>query len=360
MDIKTLHKDALIFDAHVDTAIYMLDNKADLKVNSKKLQVDIPKLLKGEVDSLIFAAFVNPKYGDKSYARANALIKEIKKQVQDNSDQMEIVLAGKKLEKVCNSGKIAVMLSVEGGHAIKNDISNLDRFYCLGVRAMTLTWMNTNYFADASGDDPKWNGLNQLGVNVIKRMNNLGMLIDVSHASDKTFYDVIENTGKPIVASHSGVRKLYDFHRNMTDDMLKALAENGGVIGIPFSPSFLDKEFATKSKELEKKMLEGKDLEEMDKPEFRALLNKEAEKELKPIGVSKLIDHIDHAVEIAGINHVGLGSDFDGITFYLNGLENCSKMINITKELAVRGYTERDIKKILGGNFVRVIKAVVA
>jgi len=357
MNIEKLHKSAIVFDAHVDTAIPVLDYKCDLAKNSRKNQVDIPKLRAGGVDALIFAAFVNPEYKEQSYKRAVAILTSMKKQIEKNSKDLELVLDGKKIEEVCNNGKIAAILSVEGGHAIGDDISNLDKFYSSGVRVLTLTWMNNNYFADGSGDTPKWNGLNELGVKVIKRMNELGMVIDVSHSSDKTFYDVLKITKKPVIASHSGVRAIYDFHRNMTDDMLKALSDNGGVVGIPFSPSFLDKDFAIKQKEIMKKFEEKKD-NNINERSNKLFLNKEIKKIIKPIEVSRLVDHIDHAVRIAGINHVGLGSDFDGITFFVQGLENCSKMSNITSELVKRAYTENDIKKILGKNFLRVLKEV--
>lgn len=357
MNIEKLHKSAIIFDAHVDTALSVLDCKCDLSKNSRKNQVDIPKLRAGYVDALIFAAFVAPEYKEKSYDRAVSLLNAMKKQIEKNSQDLELILDGKQIEKVCNNGKIAVMLSVEGGHAIGDDISNLDKFYSLGVRVLTLTWMNNNYFADGSGDKPKWNGLNELGVKVIKRMNELGMVIDVSHASDKAFYDVLKYSTKPVIASHSGMRSIYDFHRNLTDDMLKALANNRGVVGVPFSPSFLDRDFALKSYKIRKKLEENKD-NNLNKRNRKLLLNKEIKKKLKPVEVCTVVDHIEHAVKVAGIDHVGLGSDFDGITFFINGLENCSKMVNITYELVKRGYSENDIKKILGRNFLQLLKEV--
>ena len=271
------------------------------------------------------------------------------------------------------TGKIGILIGIEGGYAIENDLSLLRSFYRAGVRLMTLThWTRTDW-ADASGDSvAQFGGLTEFGEKVVREMNKLGMIIDVSHVHDETFRDVIKITEDPIVASHSCCRALSDHHRNMTDEMLKALAENGGVIGINYMPGFLNAENDRKINEMMAEIAKKYDLpadrrewsnvdsEKRKKfwEEFRAKA-KELRETLPIVDVKTVVDHIDHVVKVTGsANHVGLGSDFDGIGSTPVGLENTGKIANITVELFKRGYKESDIKKILGGNFMRVFRKV--
>ena len=248
--------------------------------------------------------------------------------VDENPNDLLLVLNPTDLRQIRGTRKTGVLIGIEGGYAIENNLRLLRSFYRSGVRLMTLThWTHTDW-ADASGDpEPTYGGLTELGEGVVKEMNKLGMIIDISHAHDDTFWDVIELTDSPIVASHSCARALSNHHRNMSDDMLKALAKNGGVIGINFYPGFLK---------------EGG-----------------SENSLPQVDVKTVVDHIDHIVEVTGkADFVGLGSDFDGIGTPPEGLENVGLMANITSELVKRGYKDADIKKILGGNFLRVFRKV--
>ena len=341
--ILNLHNKSIVFDAHSDVILRMLDRKVDIGKRLSGGHIDIPRLIEGGVDAQVFACFIHPNISPEfQIKRVLDMIDAVTEQIEKYPDKLELALNADDILRISGENKIAVILGIEGGHSIQGDLGVLRQFHRLGVRILTLTWMNNNELADSSVPEPKnygvydkikkRGGLTELGREVIKEMNRIGMVIDVSHSSDETFWDVIEISTKPIIASHSCIWELNNHHRNMKDDMLKALAKNGGVIGINFSSSYLDSNYAKLSKN---------------------------ERIKKPVTVDKVVDHIDYVVKIAGINNVGLGSDFDGINDPPNGLEDCAKLPNITKELVKRGYSEENIKKILGGNFIRVFKGVV-
>jgi membrane dipeptidase len=268
------------------------------------------------------------------------------------------------IRRIAARGKIAALMGIEGGHAIEDSLATLRMFYKLGVRYMTLTHTNTNDWADSSGDINNANvahhqGLTDFGRAVVREMNRLGMMVDISHVADKTFYDVIATTRAPIIASHSSARALADHPRNMTDDMLRAVAKNGGVVMVNFFDLFIDPRKAELAKQAKIKR------EELRRqfPDDEQRVSAELEKWLAannpgPTPLSMLIDHIDHIVKVAGIDHVGLGSDFDGDITPPQGLEDISKLPNITYELMKRGYSDADIKKVLGENFLRVMSEV--
>lgn len=333
--IHFIHKDSTVIDMHCDTIGRFLMG-ADLTADNEKGHIDIPKLQQGAVDMQVFACFVGPPQDDtqKSQAAKRAFdqIDAVHQLVEENPDDLLLVLEPDDLRQLRENHKVGVMIGIEGGYAIENDLRMLRNFFRSGARLMTLThWTHTDW-ADASGDtEPQLGGLTEFGEKVVQEMNKLGIIIDVSHAHDETFWDVIQLTEDPIVASHSCCRALSDHHRNLSDEMLKALAKNGGVIGINFAPDFLNAENSQKMEVLS----------------------------LPPIDVKTLVDHIDHAVEVTGkTDCVGLGSDFDGIGSTPLGLENIGKLANITAELVNRGYKDEDIKKILGGNFLRVFRKV--
>jgi membrane dipeptidase len=349
----------------------------DLRTDNDKGHIDIPKLKRGAVDLEVFACFVGAPGNEleKAQAAKRAIdqIEAVYKLAAENPEDLEIVKTYADFQKIRNNGKSGILIGIEGGYAIENDLSLLQSFYRAGVRLMTLThWTRTDW-ADASGDTKaESGGLTEFGEKVVKEMNRLGMVIDISHAHDETFWDVIRVSSAPIVASHSCCRELSVHHRNMSDDMLKALAVNGGVIGINFLPGFLNAENEKKQNELGAEVAKKYDLpfneqeimkaapEKRDKfrAEFKAKLA-ELKKTLPPVDVRTLVDHIDHVVKVTGsANHVGLGSDFDGISETPAGLENIGQLRNITTELRSRGYKEDDIRKILGGNFLRVFEAV--
>jgi membrane dipeptidase len=285
------------------------------------------------------------------------------------------VLSPKEIAPFHRLRKTGILIAIEGGYAIQNDLSLLRSFYRNGVRLMTLTHWNRTDWADASGDEkPELGGLTEFGVEVVKEMNRLGMIIDVSHAHDETFWDVLRISTKPVVASHSCARALAGHFRNLTDDMLKALAENGGMVGINFAPAFLNSAWGQKQTEIQKEVAAKYGIADSnagwDKvdaatrrvalQEFSALMA-QAEKTVGEVNIKTVVDHIDHVVKITrSTDHVGLGSDFDGIGVAPKGLENIGFIPAITDELKARGYKDPDIRKILGGNFQRVFAAVAA
>ena len=341
-EILNLHKRSIVLDTHSDTILRIFDKNVDLGIRSSERHIDIPRLIEGGVDVQVFACFIHPRIKSELQIKSVLnMIDALIMQIEKNYDKIELALNVEDIYRIIGGNRIAAMLAVEGGHAIQDDLGVLRQFYRLGVRLMTLTWNNNNNWADSCVPNPKnygeydkikkHGGLTGFGKKVIKEMNRIGMVIDISHSSDDTFRDVIETSTKPVIASHSCAWELSNHPRNIKDDMLKALAKNGGVVGINFYPVFLDSNYEKMSAR---------------------------EKRNNPVTLSKVVDHIDHIVEVAGIDHVGLGSDFDGIGEVPKGLEDCTKFPDITKELVKRNYSEEDIKKILGENFLRVFKEV--
>jgi membrane dipeptidase len=260
-------------------------------------------------------------------------------------------------------GKIAALIGIEGGHAIEDSLRLLRQFYALGGRYMTLTHTNTNGWADSSGDAPKWDGLNDLGRQVVLEMNRLGMMVDISHVADTTFWDVIETSKAPVIASHSSARALNNHPRNMTDDMLRAVAKNGGVIMVNFYPNFIDQTLLDASRNRDPQVkamiaeIEAKYAKDWAKQQ-EELAKIEAAHPLPRATLATLMKHFDHVIKVAGIDHVGIGSDFDGIDTVPQGMEEVSKLPYITYELLKLGYSERDVRKVLGENLLRVFGEV--
>ncbi|NOX90826.1 MAG: membrane dipeptidase [Calditrichaeota bacterium] len=370
-----LHKKAFVVDLHCD-AIGRFLKGVDLRKDNAKGHVDIPKLKKGAVDLQVFACYspVPQNEKEKMQAAKNVLrqIDGIYRLVEQNTNDLALVRSYREFLKVNQTGRTGILIGIEGGYAIENDLSLLRSFYRLGARIMTLThWTHTDW-ADGSADSiPVFGGLSDFGEKVVKEMNRLGMIIDVSHVHDETFWDVIRISDDPVIASHSSCRALSDHFRNLSDSMLIALAKNGGVIGINFEPGYLKVEFWNERNKLRKELAkkyglpaDRRLLQKADankKKRFYAELKKKTQELLHKykIDVKTVVDHIEHVIQVTGsTDYVGLGSDFDGISTTPIGLENASKLPNITKELLARGYKEEDIKKILGGNFLRVFRQV--
>ncbi len=325
VDALALHERALVFDAHADTPLRIMKG-ADICVRGKSGHLDFPRMREGGVDAQFFAIFLYPETKNPAQA-AERIIARIETVVRSCPDQAALARSAAELETLSRDGLRAVLLGIEGGHIIQGDVSALGRFYKLGVRYMTLTWSNTNEFADSSDGPRRWGGLNPLGIQVVREMNRLGMIVDVSHVSDETFWDVMKTTTKPVIASHSSCRALQNLPRNMSDDVLRAVARNGGVVCINFYPLFLG----------------GSPPKKGARP--------------GPVPLSLLLDHIQHAIRVAGVEHVGLGSDFDGIDAVPTGLEDVTRMPRITQGLLDRGVSPGDIEKVLGSNLLRVLRA---
>ena len=325
IDALSLHKRALVFDGHADTPLRIMKG-ADICVRSTSGHEDFPRMREGGLDAQFFAIFVSPETREPSRV-AQRIIEKINSTLRSCPDQAGLARSAGDVETLSRAGRLAILLGIEGGHVIEGDPSALARFHALGVRYLTLTWSNTNEFADSSAGQKRWGGLNPLGVQLVREMNRLGMIIDVSHASDETFWQVMKLTKKPVIASHSSCRALQNLARNMSDEMLRAVAKNRGVVCINFYPLFLG------GPQPKKGELPG------------------------PVPLSLLIDHIEHAVRVAGVDHVGLGSDFDGIDAVPTGLDDVTRLPRITEELVKRGWKSRDIEKVLGGNLLRVLRA---
>ena len=366
VDYIVLHNRATVCDLHCDTVLRLLQG-VPLGVRRDTGHIDIPRLKKGGIDLQAFACWVNPYdvpaegYTSETHRMIDTLYEEF----QANSESIALALSGSEAEGIIARGKIAALLAIEGGHSIMNSVDTLRTFFDRGVRYMTLTWNNSLDWADAAADTaPKHGGLTHHGKTIVRTMNEIGMIVDVSHAAESTFWDVIETTSDPIIASHSCVHALCPHFRNLKDDQIKAIARNGGMIGINFYSAFLDSTFGRKYKTLHKRYRAEidslwefyKDNRDRYVLERSALFGNEYETIRPP--VERVIDHIDYIVKLIGPEHVGLGSDFDGTSHLPQGLEDCSGLPIITKRLLERGYSVEDIKGILGGNFIRIIKRV--
>jgi membrane dipeptidase len=309
------------------------------------------------LDATFWAVFVDSIYqGEAATRRTTALIEKIRQVCDQYPQDLQLVDSAAAVDATVASGKIAVLMGIEGGQAINNDLKNLAQFYHAGVRYLGLTWSNTNDWADAAGDVARHNGLTDFGRQVVKEMNRLGMLVDVSHVSDKTFYDVLAVATKPVIASHSSCRALTNHPRNMTDDMLRALAKQGGVCCINFYSLFIDEAYRQRNVRYPKPgaaIPPQANLDDWAARRFQRFL--QTTKNPAP-PLKSLIDHLDHAVKVAGIDHVGLGSDFDGVDSLPMGMQDAAQLPQITRELAARGYSASDIRKILGGNLMRVLR----
>ncbi len=362
---RAIHQQGLVFDAHCDTALRILRDRLNLGVRGTDGHIDIPRMEEGGVKAEVFALWVEPSFApDHAIRRTLEMADSVLSEVGRHPDKLLLALSAADVKQALAQKKIAVFLGIEGGHAIEDSLAALRMFHRLGVRLMTLTWMNNNHWADAAGAEPKLGGLSDLGKQVVREMNRLGMVVDVSHVSDQTFFDTLQVSTRPVIASHSGCRAVSDHYRNLTDDMLRALARQGGVLGINFYNGFLDAAVGRKLEETWKQLqpkidaLKGKlgsDSAEFQKQ--RKEIVSTAMKGIPKVSLDQLIRHIDHAVKVAGIDHVGLGSDFDGIGAAPVGLSDVAKLPLITEKLLERGYSEADIRKILGENMLRAFEA---
>jgi membrane dipeptidase len=325
-------------------------------------QVDFPRMRKGGVDASFFAVYTsNSLLPDAATRRALEMVAAIFDAVEHASDVAAIALSPEEAYENKKKGLISIYLGMENGAPIQKSLSLLRLFYRLGIRYMTLTHCGNNEICDSSSaPEKRWGGLSPFGRKVIAEMNRLGMLIDVSHISDESFWDCIRYSEAPLVATHSCCRAIANVPRNMSDEMIRAVAENGGVVQINFYPFFLDDTFTSEEKALTDRF-DDADYAWRDNPsspDLQKTLAQAAEKQagIRRVSYKRVVDHIDHAVEIAGVDHVGIGSDFDGINVTPEGLEDISMLPVLTEEMIRRGYSEQSIRKILGENFLNVMK----
>ncbi len=372
---RQIHGSALVIDTHADTPQRFLDQGFDIGSNdpSDIGHISLDKIARGNLGAEFFSIWVDPETNQGSFAKHTFdLIDSVYQQAAKHPDRMMMAYSTADIGRAHQMHKFAALMGIEGGHSIENDIHLLRDYYRLGVRYMTLSWSNTNEWADSSGDidDSKvqhHNGLTDFGKQVVVEMNRMGMMVDISHVADKTFWDAIATTKAPVIASHSSSRALVDAPRNMTDEMLKAVANNDGVVQVNFFNGFDDQNFrnamlsqakdqaAAIQKYMDELKSQGKPVNYVDVDR----IEREWMAKIPRPPLKSLIDHIDHIAKVAGIDHVGLGSDFDGVSGATpQGIDSAADLPKITQALLDRGYSSADIHKILGGNLLRVFREV--
>ena len=371
-----IHRRAIIVDGHNDIPTIMVDEDYDLGTPSAgKYHTDLQRLKQSGMTGEFFSIYVDRQYATpdwvaKNYVteggssrRALDLIDMTYRMVEKYPKDLMLAASTADIRRAKREGKVGVLMGIEGGHAIENSLSALREFYRLGVRYMTLTHNNTNEWADACCDEARHNGLTDFGKDVVREMNRLGMFADISHVSDKTMSDVLDVSKAPVMASHSSARVFSNHRRNIPDDLLKRIGQNGGVVMVNFYTVFLDERVRTASLERDARLKAQRDALNQqfksDPKRLAAELQKLDDANPLPVTtISVLVDHIDHIAKVAGIDHVGLGSDFDGGVTLPEGIRGVEDLPNITYELLRRGYGEQDILKILGGNFMRAFAEV--
>jgi len=364
---KSLHFSSIVIDTHDDTTQRLLDPKFDLGVRHSDGSIDIPRMRDGNLSALFFSIWIPSKItGPQAVKQALDRIDAVRETVRKHPNDLVLATTADEIRAAHAQNKIAALIGVEGGHMIGNDLSVLRSFAALGVRYMTLTHMGNTDWADSSTDKPEHNGLTDFGKDVVREMNRLGVIVDVSHVSDKTFYDVLATSKAPVFASHSSCRAICNAARNMTDDMIRDLAKHGGIIQINYHVGFLSQEFRDaeaahpelqKGIEAEIKKRCGDDENCSSVVGDQIVREYMQSGKLPRVDWTKIIEHIDHAVKVAGIDHVGLGSDFDGAMMPF-GMEDASHLPQITDGLLQKGYSDSDIRKILGENTLRLLQQV--
>jgi membrane dipeptidase len=358
-----IHKRAIVIDTHNDVTTPMTNDDYDLGgTPPAPYRTSLARMKQGGQTAEFFSLYIKPWYVTHGGAARRTLdmIDSVYRAVERHPKDLMFATSSTDIRRAKAQGKIACLMGIEGGHAIENSLPTLREFYRLGVRYMTLTWNNTNDWADAARGEKKHNGLSDFGKEVVREMNRLGMLVDVSHVSDKTMSDALDVSKAPIFASHSSARALSNVPRNIPDDLLRRIGKNGGVVQVNFYSLFIDqKTVSPQSDERNQRLKAQQDALNAKYADDPERLSEEGDKlealnPLPPLPLAKLIDHIDHIVKVAGIDHVGLGADFDGANDFPEGARDVSMLPNITYELLKRGYSEQDIRKILGENFLRV------
>lgn len=369
-DPLDIHFRAISVDMHADTVQRVLDEDVDLQEQLTDGHLDAVRAKAGGLDAQFFSIWVEPQLfgatGPRAVKRADDQIAAVKALAENHPETWQLATTAEDVRQAASDGKIAALLGLEGGYAIDERLENVERYYRMGVRYMSPAWSISTSWAGSSGDDVgATRGLNDFGKSVIREMNRLGMMVDVSHVSDKTFWDIINSSTKPIVATHSACRAIADVPRNLTDDMIRALAKTGGVVNVIFYPEHLEPGWSQKKKQLDneiaplvKQASESEPGTAVQKKIARDRVRTEHySRRLPPVTVSRIVDHIDHIVKLVGVEHVGIGSDFDGVQATTSDLATVAELPNLTRELLKRGYSASDVEKILGGNMLRVMEA---
>ena len=369
-DPLSIHRRAIAIDMHADTTQRLLDEQVDLSQRLADGHFDSIRAQEGGLDAQFFSIWVEPQLfggsGPRAVKRADDQINAVRQLAERHPDLWELATSAADARRIAAEGKMAAFTGLEGGYAIDDRLENVARYYEMGVRYMSPAWTVSTDWAGSSGDSGATRGLSEFGKQVIREMNRLGMMVDVSHVSDPTFWDIVHTSTQPVIATHSGCRAIANVPRNLSDEMIKGLANTGGVVNVIFYPEHLEPGWSEKKKKVDAEIAplvqrasEEEKGDAVHKKMARDRVRRETfAKRLPPVTVSRLVDHIDHIVKLVGIDHVGIGSDFDGVQSTLSDLPDVAALPNLTRELLRRGYSEEDIHKILGGNMLRVMEEV--
>ena len=370
-DATAIHRRAIIIDMHADTVQRVLDENVDITQRLVDGHFDSVRAQEGGLDAQFFSIWVEPQLfgggGQGAIRRADDQIDAIREVVAAHPDMWGIASSAADIRRLNSEGKMAALFGLEGGYAIDERLEMVSRYYEMGVRYMSPAWSVSTSWAGSSGDEVgQKRGLNDFGRDVIREMNRLGMMVDVSHVSDPTFWDIVETSSKPIIATHSACRAITNVPRNLTDEMIRAIAKSGGVVNVIFYPEHLEPGWSEKKKIVDAQIaseVQRASMEEEGGPAQKKLArdrvrSREFARRLPAVSLTRVVDHIDHVVKLVGIDHVGIGSDYDGVQSTVKDLSNVSELPNLTRELLRRGYTAADVEKILGGNMLRVMEAV--
>ena len=370
-DPRSLHARAILIDMHADTVQRMIDEGADINTRLADGHLDAPRMKAGGLDAQFFSIWVEPQYfgggGKSAIERADKQIAAVRALAVEHPETWELATTAADIRRIAASGRLAALLGLEGGYAIDERLENVEKYYRLGVRYMSPAWSVSLSWAGSSGDAVgQTRGLNEFGRAVVGEMNRLGIMVDVSHVSDKTFWDIIETSTKPVIATHSGVRSIVNVPRNLTDDQLRALARKGGLCAVVFYPRFIEPGWQEAQRKVDAEIAplvaEASRTAQGTAAQKKVARDRVREREyarrLPPVSVARVVDHIDYIVKLVGVDHVGVGSDFDGIQSVPHDLSTVADFPNLTAELVRRGYSESDITKILGGNMLRIMEEV--
>lgn len=366
-----VHAHAIAIDMHADTTQRLVDEKVDLLKRLPDGHFDSVRAREGGLDAQFFSIWVEPQLfgggGPGAMKRADDQIAAVHALAEKHPETWQFATSAGDIRRIVAEGKMAALTGLEGGYAIDEKLENVERYYKLGVRYMSPAWTISTSWAGSSGDSVgEKRGLNDFGLAVVREMNRLGMMVDVSHVSDPTFWDIVNTSTKPVIATHSGCRAIANVPRNLTDEMIQAIAKTGGVVNVIFYPEHLEPGWSEKKKKVDAQIaseVQRASEAEQGNVAYKKLARDrvrrdEFAKRLPPVNISRLVDHIDHIVKLVGIDYVGIGSDFDGVQSTLSDLADVSQLPNLTGELLRRGYSESDVNRILGGNMLRVMEQV--
>lgn len=370
-DPASVHRRAVAIDMHADTVQFIVDEGADINGRVATTHLDAPRMREGGLDAQFFSIWVEPPLyglkGERAVARAGEQIAAVRALAENHPETWTLAVSAAGIRRAAAEGKLAALIGLEGGYALDEKLESIERYYKVGVRYISPTWTSSLSWAGSSGDTAgETRGLNDFGRKVIREMNRLGIMVDVSHVSDKTFWDIVETSNAPVIASHSNCRAIANVARNLTDEQIQAIAKTGGVVCVVFYPGFLepgwkerkdalDVEIATLVEEAGREAEGSGSVKRIARDRVR---EREYARRLSMPTVARLVDHIDHIVHLVGVEHVGIGSDFDGIQATPSDLTSVADLPKLTAELIRRGYTEEDVAKILGGNVLRVLEQV--